>query len=107
MQPNNGIIGDESGIELPQAPVDETAINELRAKAKYSRSKEYKELREKAQIRIDFYKTFLPDGRPIATANKVERAEAWGFANLLIAEFEQLFGENDNAEQLLKELHDE
>jgi hypothetical protein len=103
MNPQNALIGDESGIDLPQKPVDEQALGELRNKAKYSRSKEYLELKAKAQVRIDFYKSFLPDGRPVATASKAERADAWGFANLLIAEFQQLFGEHENAEQILKD----
>lgn len=105
MQPSNGIIGDESGTELPQAPVDETALGELRAKAKYSRSKEYKELRAKAQERIDFYKTTLPAG--YADADSQKKAEMWGFANLMVAEFEQLFSEHENAAELLKEIYDE
>lgn len=103
MGPQNAELGDLTGIELPEAPVDETALNELKHKAKYARSKEFKELREKAQVRIDFYKNFLPDGTPAATANKEARAQAWGTANLIIAELEQLFGEHENAEAILKE----
>lgn len=103
MQPNNSIIGDSYGTDLPEIAVDDTAKKELANKAKYSRSKEYKELKAKADARIEFYQRYLPNGQPIAVASKQERAEQWGFANLLIAEFNQLFDEHETAEQLFKD----
>lgn len=106
-QPSNGLIGDNNPIDLPQKPVDDEAIAELRHKAKYTRSKEYKDLREKAQVRIDFYKKFLPNGQLIGTASREEMQGKWELANLLIAEFEQLFGEHEIAEEILKEVYGE
>lgn len=105
--PDNVILGDNTGVELPQKPEDTDAVNELRRKAKYSRSKEYAELRQKAQARIDFYQKFLPNGQPIGTANKGDMERKWELANLLIAEFEQLFGEHENAAQILKDEYNE
>lgn len=107
MNPNNALIGDMTGVELPQVPVDETAINELKKKAKYKRSKEYAELREKAQARIEFYQHFLPNGQPILAATKEQKEGAWTLANIIIAEFEQLFGEHEQADELLKEEYGE
>lgn len=105
MEPENVILGDNTGVELPQAPIDNSEQKELANKKKYSKSKEYRALRAKAQERIDFYKNTLPAG--YADADKQRKAEMWGTANLIIAEFEQLFSEHDNAEELLKELFDE
>lgn len=102
----NGIIGDALPTELPQMAVDTTAIDETRKKAKYSRSKEYAELRAKAQARIEFYQSFLPDGRPIGTTSREDLAGKWELANILIAEFKALFSEHDGAEELLKEIHE-
>lgn len=102
MNPNNALIGDMTGVELPQVPVDETAINELKKKAKYKRSKEYAELRAKAQARIEFYQHFLPSGQPIFAASFEEKEGAWTLANIIIAEFEQLFGEHEQADALLR-----
>lgn len=107
MGPQNGIIGDSLGVDLPQKPVDEQALNELKHKAKYSRSAEFKELKEKAQIRIEFYQKFLPSGQPIGTATPEEMKGKWELANLLIAEFKQLFDEYDGAEVILKEMYSE
>ena len=103
MNPQNVILGDETGIELPQKPIDDEALNELRRKAKYSRYKEYAELRAKAQDRIDFYKRFLPNGELVGTTSPEDLARKWELANILIAEFEGLFGENENATQILKD----
>lgn len=103
MGPDNVLIGDMTGVELPEKPVDETALNELKKKSKYRKTKEYAELREKAQERIDFYKSFLPNGQPVATSDMAELGRQWALANIIIAEFEQLFGEHESADQLLKE----
>ena len=100
-------MGDAMGIDLPQKPVDETAINELKNKAKYSRSTEFKELKAKAQTRIEFYQKFLPSGQPIGTATPEEMKGKWELANLLIAELNQLFSEYDEASVLLKETYGE
>lgn len=99
----NGLIDEMGGIDLPQKPVDETAIKELKSKAKYSQSKEFRELRAKADARVEFYQKFLPDGRPIGTANRADMERKWENANLIIAEINGLFDEFDNAEQILKE----
>lgn len=103
MQPDNAIIGDAQGIDLPQAVPDESAKLELASKAKYSKSKEYKDLRQKAEDRIGFYQKFLPNGQLVGTASKADMERKWELANLLIAEFQQLFSEHDNADALLKE----
>ena len=107
MDSQNQVMGDSMGIDLPQKPVDETAINELKHKAKYSRSTEFKELRAKAQTRMEFYQKFLPSGQPIGTDTPEEMKGMWELANLIIAEFQQLFDEHDNAEAILKELYGE
>lgn len=100
----NGIIGDELGIDLPQKPLDETIVNEIKHKAKYSRSTEYKELRQKAQARIDFYQRFLPNGTPLGAEDRKSIEGKWEVANLLIAELLNLFDEYENAEENLKAL---
>lgn len=105
--PSNAIMGDDTGTDLPQKPEDEEAINDLKRKAKYSRSKEYSELRQKAQERVEFYQRFLPNGQPVGTASKGDVERKWELANIIIAEFQQLFSEHENAAQLLKEEYNE
>lgn len=103
MNPQNSLIGDSFGTDLPEMKTDDTGKKELANKAKYSRSKEYKELKEKADQRIAFYQKFLPSGQLVGTASREEMARKWELANLIIAEFEQLFSEHEGAEQLFKE----
>lgn len=103
MEPQNIIMGDATGVELPQKEEDQTAIKELQKKAKYSRSKEYAALKEKAQARIEFYQRFLPSGMPVLGATPKELERKWELANIIIAEFDQLFSEHENADVLLKE----
>jgi len=108
MEPTSGLIGDIQGTELPTAPVaqQEEAINELKRKAKYSRSKEFAELREKMEARIEFYKQYLPDGTPAAMLNPAEASRNWALANVVIAELQQVIDMYQNADEELKAINE-
>lgn len=105
MQPSNAIIGDVQPIELPQMPNSEheEALLELRKKAKYSRSKEFADLREHMEARINFYKSFLPGGIPIVNIDETERGKYWAVADLVITELQQVIDGYQSAETLLKD----
>lgn len=107
-QPSNGLIGDAQPIQLPQMPEDQQqeALLELRKKAKYSRSKEFAELRENMEARIKFYQSFLPGGTPIVHIEEKERGKYWAVADLVIAELQQVIDGYQNAESLLKDEKD-
>ena len=100
---DNAFTDNSIGTELPQKPVDDTALRELRNKVKYSKSKEFQELKAVADQRIDFYTKFLPNGKPIVDTTPAEREKMWQVANIVIAEFQQLFGEFEFVEEILKE----
>lgn len=104
MSPDNGLIGDIQSTELPQAPVaqQEEAITELKKKAKYSRSKEFAELKEHMEARIKFYQNFLPNGIPIATLPQKDASQHWPLANIVIAELQQVIDMYQNADEELK-----
>ena len=103
---NFGIIGDVSATELPQAPTDqqEVALTELRKKAKYSRSKEFAELRENMEARIKFYQSYLPGGTPIIAVTEEVRGKYWAIADLVIAELQQVIDGYRGADEQLKEI---
>jgi len=103
MNPDNAIIGDMTSVELPQAAPNEDYVNELRKKARYSKSKEFKELRELVEHRIEYYKQYVPDGRPISTVPKKEVQELWPLANIVIAELSAVIATYDGAVELLKD----
>lgn len=104
---DNGIIGDMTGVDLPQAPTNEDYINELKKKARYSKSKEFKELREAMEQRIDFYTQFLPDGRPVGSVAPAEAQKYWTVANLVIAELKAVISAYDGSVELLKDYNEE
>lgn len=101
MNPQNGIIGDETGVDLPQTPVNDEAIIELRKKARFSKSKEFKDLRDAMDNRIEFYQKFLPSGMGV-DISKVS-AEDWRVANIVISELEAVKSAYDGSVELLKE----
>ena len=100
--PQNVIPGDY-GMDLPQTQVEERDLAvELRA-AKFSKSKEFKVLKEHLQGRIKHYQQYLPDGRPVTSVSKRERDEYWPVAILLIAEFNAVIDSYERAAQVIKE----
>lgn len=101
----NGIIGDVVSTELPimADSQQEEALVELKKKAKYSRSKEFAELRAHMENRIKFYQSFLPGGVPIVNIEEAERGKYWAVADLVIAELQQVIDGYQNAEELAKE----
>ncbi len=105
MQPSNGLIGDATGTELPQMAdtQHEEALNELKKKAKYSRSKEFAELRANMESRIEFYQQYLPTGNPVAALSTEEAGKYFVIANLVIAELKQVIDGYQSAADLLKE----
>ena len=102
---DNGLMGDMSQMtSLPRTPETqkEEALLELKKKAKYSRSKEFNELKEMMEARIEFYKSFLPDGTPIALGTEKQVSRNWPIANIVIAELQQVIDMYENAEKELK-----
>lgn len=109
----NGITGDDFGTELPESLVDEAALTEERNMAKFSKTKEYKVLRDYMERRIEFFQTYLPDGNSITgglNANKEQVpylddatiASYWRAANIVIGEFKSVLQAYDNANEAVR-----
>lgn len=103
MEPNNGIIGDSFGTDLPQAVLPEQDLNEEKKKARFSKSAEFKRLKAQIEERIKFYQTYLPDGRPIGTMDPKELGTMWVASNLVIAEFKAIIDEYELAAEAVKD----
>jgi hypothetical protein len=104
VQPNNAIIGDEAGIDLPQAPESIVDLSEEKKMARYSRSKEFKRLKEYMEGRIEFFQTYLPDGRSINSLDPdVDFGQQWKLANLVIAEFQLIINEYERINQVVED----
>lgn len=86
--PQNGIIGDVMGTDLPQAVLPQDGLQEERAMARFSKTKEFKRLKAHLEDRIEFFKSTLPTGVAPETVVKTnaQLGEDWKVANLVIAE---------------------
>jgi len=80
---------------------DESFLDEERKMAKYTRTKEFKRIKDWADERIAFYQKYLPSGEPIN--EKTATRENWIIANTIIAEFNSLLFGYDTAVQAIKE----
>lgn len=103
MGPQNGIVGNDYPTELPQTQVDPNAMDEIAKAAKFSKTTEFKELKKHFESRIDFYKVYLPDGRPVITASMQDRADNWAIANTIIGEFQAVIDVYEKAAETLKD----
>lgn len=99
MASQNGIVGDDFGTVLPETEVPDTALDEEKKLARYSKTAEFKRLRDYFQSRIEFYQSFLPDGRPLTEAGKTASLNEWIIANQIIAEFNNVIAEYDRARE--------
>lgn len=103
MEPNNAILGDaDSGIDLPQAMPQEDMLIEEKKMARYSRTAEFKRIRQHCEERIDFYQTKLPNGAEIGL-DVVPSIEDWRVANRVIGEFTLLMNMYEQAATAVEE----
>ena len=86
MQPSNAIIGDLTGVELPQMVPDEKDLAEEKNMARYSKTKEFQRIADHFQERIDFYQKYLPNGADVGLDVR-PTPEDWSVANRIIGEF--------------------
>lgn len=102
MNPQNAIIGDATGVELPQMHLAEDTLKEEKKMAKYSRSAEFKRIEEWCNERIAFYQTYLPNGAEVGL-EVAPTAEDWSVANRVIGEFKALLNGYEIAKEAVKE----
>lgn len=99
----HGIIGDaDYGIDLPQTQVPAQDLTIEKNRAKFSRTKEFNELKEFIDSRIDFYQKVLPDGRHLTAVETQERASQWVIANTVIGEFKMIIDRYETAAEAVK-----
>lgn len=93
----NGIIGDNLGIDLPVTNVDDESLQIEKNMAKFSKTREFNKLKEHLESRIHFYENFLPDGRPLASVDADKVGANWVIANAIIGEFKAVLQAYENA----------
>lgn len=105
MGPQNGIVGDANfGTDLPQAQVDDTAYEEVVKTARFSKTKEFEQLKEYLENRMNYYKVYMPDGVPVVGTKKdmAEMGYTWLIANAVIGEFKAILDVYEQAAETVK-----
>ena len=94
--PQNAVVGDNFGMDLPQMQVDAKQLDEEKKAARFSKTAEFQKLKDHLELRIKHYQTFLPDGREIA-GEPQNIAQNWIVANTIIAEFKAVIDAYEQA----------
>lgn len=99
----NAVVGDNFGTELPQTRVDDTQLAQEKNMARFSRSREFKVLKQHLEDRIEFFQTYLPNGDPAAAQGVTqESVHNWIIANTVIGEFRLVLNAYENAAKALE-----
>lgn len=101
MGPANGVMGDST--DLPVTTVPEIQLIEEKNLARFSKSKEFKKLKEYLEARIRFFQSYLPDGKEVRfQAPDGESVQKWLLANNIIAEFQAVINIYENASEVVQ-----
>ena len=100
----NAITGDIADItELPVTQVSDQDLQNEKNMAKFSKSKEFKVLKDHIESRIKFFQTQMPDGTPTVTKPLEELVAHWKVANLVIGEFQAILDAYENAQKVVND----
>lgn len=96
------VIPDEGnfGTDLPVTQIDEQQLEREKGMARFSKTKEFKILADYIDSRIEFFKKYLPDGRPLTVENVSK--EDWVVANVVIGEFSSILDAYEKANEAVK-----
>lgn len=82
-------VPDLSTLTMPESEVDEDLLRREKEMARFAESSEYKKLAEHLESRKEFYKSYLPDGRPLTEKDSLDKlGQNWLVANAIIAEID-------------------
>lgn len=103
MGPSNGIVGDNYGTDLPESQVTEQIDAEVKNSARFSKTKEFQQLKSHLESRMDYYQRFLPGGEAvIAKDNPTEVGAMWIAANCVIGELQAIISAYEQAAEVVK-----
>lgn len=104
--PQNAVMGDDTnfGLDIPEAQVDDEILAELQKSAKFSRTAEFKVLKQHLEDRIRHYQTFLPGNIPAENVPDEERGKYWAIANILTQEFRGIIKVYEQAAEEIKNM---
>lgn len=85
-------IPDLGSFQIPKTEVDPSLLDEQQRMARYSKTAEFKKLREHLEQRIAFYQSKLPNGTEVTVLNSdtQQLGQQWIVANAIIGEFKAI-----------------
>lgn len=106
--PAHAVVGDnDEPTSIPQTNVDAEALAEEKKLAKYSKTAEFKRLKEFMEARIQFYQRYLPNGQQVEGDPKDgpltvsvpmgDMTPYWVAACIVTKEFQNVLNEYANA----------
>lgn len=102
----NAVIGDVTDpMDMPVSKLPEEELVEEKKMARYSKTAEFKRLREFLEARVEFYQNYLPDGRVIkdVTGSAEALVVSWKAANAIVAELKNILNEYDRAREVVED----
>jgi hypothetical protein len=100
-----GIVGDANVTDLPETSVDNEQLVEEKKMAKYSKTAEFKQIKDYMEARIEFWKLRQPNGTPmVAKQVTQDMVNDWVVANHIIAEFQAFLSEFENASKAVEDV---
>ena len=103
--PGNAILGDGTGVALPQLEVEKETLTEELKMAKYSKTAEFKRIQVWCEERIAFYQSYLPNGAEIGL-DVAPTPEDWRVANRVIGELKALMNAYEIAKTAVTEANE-
>ncbi len=104
--PANAVVGDiDQPTSMPQTNTPKDILVEEKKLAKYSKTAEFKRLKEFLEARISFYQRYLPNGDPIdkLVMSDNELNAHWIAACVIIREIENILSEYAQAADVVND----
>lgn len=97
----NGIL-DEGGMTPITPTMSPEELKVEKKMAAFAKTEDFKLLKEHFEGRIEFYKGYQPDGRPLTEIPAKERGNMWLVSNAIIGELNLILNGYLQAEEAVK-----
>lgn len=99
-----GVIGDLD-TQLPQTEVNEQSLEEEKKLAQYSKTAEYRRLKQFLEDRISYYQHFLPGSTARLKDTSIREEDLpmyWKIADTVIGEFQNIIDQYEQAREAVE-----
>lgn len=92
-------VPDLGSFQIPKTEIDPSLLDEQQRMARYSKTTEFKKLKEHLENRVAFYQTKLPNGTEVTVhnADTQQLGQQWIVANSIIGELRAIIAAYEGA----------